>query len=137
VTEMPPHQILANGVRLWAWCAWDTLFLPELLDTTVEVTSVSPVGKEAVKLRVAPDRVQFAAPEDVVASFLKPEAPFDSDVIASFCHFVHFFPSSARGEEWVSEHPGTFLLSLTDAFELARISNLGFATALQTHKPLD
>jgi alkylmercury lyase len=29
VAEMPPHQLEAEGVRHWAWCAWDTLFLPD------------------------------------------------------------------------------------------------------------
>jgi hypothetical protein len=36
------------------------------------------------------------------------------------------------GEGWVGRPPGTFLLSLPDAFELARISNRRLATALAT-----
>jgi alkylmercury lyase len=130
VAEMPPHQIIARGVRLWAWCAWDTLFLPELLDATVQVTSVSPGVEAAIELQVAPGGVEAVTPAQVVVSFLKPEAPFDSDVITSFCHFVHFFPSREAGDRWVADHPRTFLLSLADAFELARISNRRFATVL-------
>lgn len=129
--EMPPHEIEADGVRLWGWCAWDTLFLPELLGRTVQVRSVCPSSQMTIGLRVAPDRVESAAPDGVIVSFLKPDGPFDSDVITSFCHFVHFFASSALGEQWVQGHPGTFLLSLPDAFELAHISNRRFATALQ------
>lgn len=131
VAEMPPHQIEAGGVKLWAWCAWDTLFLPELLDMTIRVTSVSPGRGEAVELSVAPDRVQSVSPADVLVSFLKPDAPFDSDVITSFCHFVHFFPSPISGEQWVGTHPGTFLISLADAYELAGISNRRFKDALR------
>jgi alkylmercury lyase len=130
IVDMPPHQIIAKGVTLWAWCAWDTLFLPEVLGRTVQVMSVPPRSKETIELRVAPYRVESVSPSDVVVSFLMPDAPFDSDVITSFCHFVHFFPSRPQGEPWVKEHPGTFLLSLVDAFELARISNRRFATAL-------
>jgi Alkylmercury lyase len=56
--------------------------------------------------------------------------PFDSDVITSFCHVVHFFSSPALGNQWVQGHRGTFLLSRPDAFELARLSNRRFASAL-------
>jgi hypothetical protein len=92
--------------------------------------AVAPGGEETIELRVAPDRVESIAPGDAVVSFLKPDAAFDDNVIASFCHFVHFFPSQAAGEVWVDNHPGTFVLSLRDAFELARISNRRFAAAL-------
>jgi alkylmercury lyase len=130
VAEMPPHEIEAGGVRLSAWCAWDTLFLPEVLGTSIRVRSVSPGSHESIQLEVEPDRVVSTAPEGLVVSFLRPDAPFDSDVITSFCHFVHFFALPEAGKRWVEEHPGTFLLSLSDAFELARLSNRRFATAL-------
>ena len=100
------------------------------LNTTVRVTSVCPGSREGIELTVAPDRVKSVAPKNVVVSFLQPDEPFDSDVITSFCHFVHFFTSPALGEQWVEEHPRTFLLSLPDAFELARLSNRRFAIAL-------
>ena len=59
-----------------------------------------------------------------MVSFLSPEGRFDGNVITSFCHFIHFFASRRAGEQWIARHPGTFLLSLADAFELARLSNL-------------
>ena len=69
-------------------------------------------------------------PDGVVVSFLSPERRFDGNVITSFCHFVHFFASRQGGEQWVERHPGTFLLSLPDAIELARLSNLMLAKAI-------
>jgi alkylmercury lyase len=30
ITEMP-HSLVVDGVQLYAWCAWDTLFLPAIL----------------------------------------------------------------------------------------------------------
>ena len=38
-----PHQLAIDGQRLSAWCAWDTLFLPQLLGKRVEVESSLPV----------------------------------------------------------------------------------------------
>jgi alkylmercury lyase len=124
VTEMPPHELVAGDVKLWAWCAWDTLFLPARLGTVIQVRSVCPITNATVELRVAPDHVEGVTPDGVVVSFLSPEGRFDGNVITSFCHFIHFFASRRAGEQWIARHPGTFLLSLADAFELARLSNL-------------
>jgi hypothetical protein len=44
-------------------------------------------------------------------------------VIQGFCHFVHFFVSEVAGKTWTERHPGTFLLSLAEAFELGRKVN--------------
>lgn len=70
------------------------------------------------------------APSTVV-SFLRPEGKFDAHVIESFCHYVHFFASPEAAETWTAEHPGTFTLSLTEAFEIAQLTNRAkFAAAL-------
>ena len=57
-------------------------------------------------------------------SFLSPQQPWDDDLIASFCCFAQFFASPEAGSRWVGEHPGTFLLSLADAFEVGRRFNV-------------
>jgi alkylmercury lyase-like protein len=44
-------------------------------------------------------------------------------VVANFCHFVHFFHSSEAGEIWIAEHPGTFLLSIEEAYALGKGKN--------------
>lgn len=38
-------------------------------------------------------------------------------------HFVHFFASAETGRRWTAAHPGTFLLTLDDAFALGRLVN--------------
>jgi alkylmercury lyase len=124
ITEMPPHELIVGNVKLWAWCAWDTVFLPARLGTVIQVRSVCPITNATVELRVAPDHVESVAPDGVVVSFVSPERRFDSNVITSFCHFIHFLASRRAGEQWIEHHPGTFLLSLPEAFELARLSNL-------------
>jgi hypothetical protein len=42
------------------------------------------------------------------------------DVIERFCHFIHLFASREAAENWVREHPGTFVISIEDAFEVGR-----------------
>jgi alkylmercury lyase len=119
-----PHRFTIDGRRLSAWCAWDTLFLPELLGRTAEVETVSPDGRAPVRLTVSPDRVERVEPRNAVMSFLLPHAAsFQKDVVTSFCHFIHFFPSREAGERWTAGRPGTFALSMDDALVLARRKN--------------
>ena len=120
---VPTHAIEVQGRRLFAWCAWDTLFLPGILGAEARVESACPVTEETISLLVRPDGVAETSHPQAVVSFLVPSTAFDADVIQSFCHFVHFFASREAGEAWSAEHPGTFLLSLEDAFELGRLVN--------------
>jgi alkylmercury lyase len=123
VVEMPPHELVLDGRTLWAWCAWDTLFLPRRLDATLDVKSRCPTTGQQISLRVGPDGVKAVEPAEVVVSFLEPSRPFDSDVVASFCHYIHFFVDADAGEKWTAERPRTFLISLDDAFEIGRLTN--------------
>lgn len=119
-----PHQLTIDGQGLSAWCAWDTLFLPELLGKPGEVESRSP-GGDVVKLIVTPADVDHVEPTDAQVSFLMPDAAeLQKDIVNTFCHFVHFFPSRPAGEAWAAQHPaGTFILSVAEAHEIARLKN--------------
>ena len=123
VVEMGHHRIHLDGRPLSAWCAWDTLFLPELLGETAYVTSRSPASDAEISLTVTPTGPIDIRPPDTVVSFLLPETEFDADVIQRFCHFVHFFASPGDGERWTAQHPGTFLLSVDDAYSLGQLTN--------------
>lgn len=118
-----PHRFRVDGRRLHTWCAWDALFIPELVGRTAEVDSVSPTSGDRVRLTVASDAIQAVEPEGTVISMLAPTEHFDDEVVAGFCHFVHFFTSVSDAQPWLAEHPRTFLLSLDEAFELGRKTN--------------
>jgi alkylmercury lyase len=132
ITELSPmHRLEVDGRDLFGWCAWDTLFLPEILDATARVESACPTTGETISLVVSPRGVVETSHPGAVVSFLTPDQSFDADVIQSFCHFVHFFASREAGEAWTAGHPGTFLLPLDDAFELGRrVNALNFPAAL-------
>lgn len=121
------HRFTVDGRTLWTWCAWDSLFLPELLNATARVESPDPETDEPVRLTVTPERIEAAQPEGAVVSFLLPGADgfttSAANVMATFCHRVLFFGSQESGERWVARHEGTFLYSLAEAFELARRLN--------------
>ena len=127
-----PHRMRVDGRELYAWCAWDTLFLPALLGTSVEVESSCRVTGAPVRLMVTPRGVESAEPAGLSVSFLSSEAEaMNADVITSFCHYVHFFSSREAAKPWLQEHPETFLLSLADAYEFgSRMNRARYGTAL-------
>ena len=119
-----PHQLMIDGRRLSAWCAWDTLFLPSLLAKPAEVESRSPGLAGAVKLTVTPTGVKHLEPNDAHVSFVLPNATdVQKDIVNTFCHFVHFFPSRQAGEAWASQRHGTFILSVAEAHAIALLKN--------------
>ncbi|MDA8110643.1 MAG: organomercurial lyase [Betaproteobacteria bacterium] len=123
VKEMP-HRLHGDAIAASAWCAWDTLWLPALLEATVDVASRCAQSGEPVRLRVSPDRIESVAPAATVLSFLEPDVgKLRANATASFCHFVHFFRDRVAAEQWVVAHPGTFVTSLGEAFDLGRRVN--------------
>lgn len=119
------HAFEVAGGRLSTWCAWDALFIPELIGQKAFVSSADPVTGEGVSLTVGRRGIEEASSPEVAVSFLDPSAvDFDDDVILNFCNYVHFFASADSASRWVDEHPGTFLLSLAEAFDLGRRVNL-------------
>jgi alkylmercury lyase len=117
-TKPTPHQFTVKSRTLWTWCAYDSLFLPELLGETAAVESRDPESGQSIRLTVSPTRIEAAEPADIVVSMISPSAwdlTSAARVMASACHFIFFFASRASAERWQSRHPQTVLLPLNDA----------------------
>lgn len=124
VEEMK-HCLEVNGTIVYAWCAWDTLFLPALIGASAAVFSRCAQTDEPIRLTVSPERIDSLEAASVVISFLEPdERELRENVSASFCHFVHFFRDREAGSRWTARHPGTFLLTLDEAFEIGQRVNV-------------
>ncbi len=123
---IPPmsHRFKVNGQTLYTWCAWDSLFIPEIIKKTARVESACPVTGDRIQLTVAPEGVKELDPANIVMSFITPKAAkIRENVILNFCHYVHFFSSAEAGSKWVSENGGTLILSLDEAYYLGRKKN--------------
>jgi alkylmercury lyase len=130
------HKFIVSGQELYTWCAWDALFIPELLDATAWVESTCPETKSPVRLEVAPDGVKMVEPVETVVSFLLPDElrieQTAAETMKTFCHRVHFLASPEAGRAWTARDPGTFVLSLEDALTLAQMLNAcRFGSVLQ------
>ncbi len=118
------HRMLVDGKGSYAWCAWDTLFIPELLNKTVKVASSCPVTNHRIELIVSPTQDEATNDKPLYLSFLQPDMDkMHDDVTTNFCHFVYFFDSKSTAEKWLAEHAGTFLLTLEEAFRIAKEVN--------------
>jgi alkylmercury lyase len=119
------HRFYVNGVRMSAWCAGDTLFLPAMLDQTATVESESPVSGEKIRLRVSPQRVEEVSPSSAVLSMIivEPDRADMSSVESiwsTFCHHIYFFGTREEAEQWAAGRNDIEILPVSEGFELTR-----------------
>jgi alkylmercury lyase len=119
---MRPHRIRHAWTELSAWCAFDPLFVARVIGD-LQVATTDPITGEAITYRISQDgAITDASHPRAVLSFLHPDQPWDDNVMTTFCHYVLHFTSPATARRWTAGHPGTFMVSLDDAAELARRS---------------
>lgn len=117
------HKLMMNGQTVWAWCAGDSLFLPELLGKSARIESTDPESDELVELTVSPSGIELVSHDNVYVSMNSPEVWDTStaeSTIKSACHYIFFFASRETGERWVTALPETILLPLPATFELVQ-----------------
>jgi alkylmercury lyase len=114
------HRFVVAERQLYTWCAWDTLFLPALLDQSADVQSICPVSGTVVRLAVDPHGVRRADPEPLWVSFPPPAATSTADITGTFCCHVHFLATRAAADHWLRGHPEGTVLDLDSAYELGR-----------------
>lgn len=125
------HSLEVDGHTLYAWCALDTLFLPELLGHPARVRSTCPETGEAISLTVDSAGVHDVAPEGAVMTLHEVSGLDLEDVVGTFCCYVHFFASDRAARDWAERREGTYVVSIADGFEYGRLYNRGlFGAAL-------
>lgn len=105
----------------YAWCAWDSLFLPTVLDRPLAVSARDGLTGEAIELTVTATGVDQVTPEGTVVSFLAPAGEWEADIVTSFCHKVLFFANQDNADRWIADQADPlFTLSVDEAFEVGR-----------------
>ena len=114
------HSFVVVGRHLHTWCAWDTLFLPALLNMTAHIRSTCPMTGCEVELVVGPAGVERAEPAPLHVSF-PPVATTDTDnITSSFCCHVHFLAGDDAAHAWQNAHPDGEVRALETAYALGR-----------------
>jgi len=127
------HRLTVGDHALYTWCAFDALFVPELLDRPARVASACPMTGTEIRLTVTPGGVSAVAPAETVMSFVMPDDPhYRADIRATFCRHVNFLASKDAGVAWRAANPEAVILTLDEAHALGRIRNqVGFGDALE------
>ena len=121
------HRFDVNGISLRTWCAWDTLFLTQIIGEETMVESESPQSGTTVRIRLNKNGVEGSVPESAVITIVNidPDVHDVSSMEAiwgNFCHQVYFFPSRDEADEWASEKNNIEVLAVDEAFELGRLA---------------
>lgn len=125
-TQPTDHRLEVGGRTLYGWCAWDTLFLPEILGVPGRVSSRCPATDNLITLRVESDGPKDVNPRQAVVSLLNPDRAdvAGNAVISSFCHHIRFLTSPEAWDDWArNTDNGTFMVTVSEAWELGRKVN--------------
>ena len=138
-TRHSRHSLVVDDRRLYTWCAWDAMFIPELLGVTAMIESACPETGNPVRLRVDSKGIERMSDREPVLSFTVPDQASQitsaDQTILSFCSYVNLFDSRQAGTTWISTRPGTFLLSVADGFTLAKRYNAARYAAVLHGEP--
>ncbi len=113
-----------RGHDMWAWCAWDALFIPASVGEAASVSAEDPLSGKTVSLTVTASGVKDVQPLEAVMTFALPGmAAFPNFATFSFQKTVHFFESRASAETWARQNPGPVVVSLDEGIRLSRLMN--------------
>lgn len=117
-----PHEIGSGRRTLYAWCAFDCMFLPGVLGIPLEIRSACPVSGAEIFLRVSTETVERVSPPNTVISFVTPDAAVaQRDLRRVFCRHVRFYQSAGAAAS--KQSAGITLLTPRLAHRLGAIRN--------------
>ena len=116
-----PHSIIIKEETLYTWCAFDTLFIPLILNEHAYVKSSCPVSGVNISFTVTPDGIKECNPETAFISLVTPKiSHLKGNVRGCFCCNIHFFNAEDAALSWLGGHDKAFILPINEASELAR-----------------
>jgi alkylmercury lyase len=112
------HRFIVRDTVLYTWCAWDGLFLPELLGTDALIESHCPHTGEEIQVSIGADGIRETSPDRVWVSMVNCSIG-TQDVLDAFCRHVNFLADTGQA----TCVDGSLTLSIDEAFELGRRVN--------------
>jgi alkylmercury lyase len=119
-----PYRFRVRSNDLYAWCGFDTLFLPRLLAEPAQVDTRCPVTGEQIRLSLESDgRITTASPDTTVVAIAGPTVTANCSTTgpaSPVCSQMPLFNDAVAGEQWAEHHPGVAIVDLNEAVQLAR-----------------
>jgi alkylmercury lyase len=116
------HRLRVNGSTLYAWCAFDAMFLPGFLGQRVEIESADPISGDPIRLTITPEGPTSYSPESTMLSIAIPGVSCSIERQgpgSEVCDQMHFFSSPESAQVWLDQHPGAVMLTVEQAYQAA------------------
>jgi hypothetical protein len=112
-----PHWVETPSGSWWAWCAWEALAIPILLDTPAIIHTSSGAEGTPMQIEIRDGR---AADEETVFHISPPMARWWDDVTYT-CGTMVFFDSAAAVDAWCRRHniPRGAIVTLRQGLQLS------------------
>jgi alkylmercury lyase len=114
------HLLLHNNAKIYTWCAFDTLFLAELLIGPVSISSSCPTCHKTITCEVTNGVLTTLNRTETVMSFIIPsKEDYFENLRSAFCCKVHFFCDEQCGNGWENLLPEIDFIGLAESLVIA------------------
>lgn len=121
------HYVSHNNSKVYTWCAFDTLFLADLLVKPVSISSNCPTCCKAIAFTVTDRDLTSLEDTDIVMSFIIPnKIDYCEDLQNTFCCKVHFFCNDQCGSDWKNLSAKIGFFGLAESLVIAQERNRQF-----------
>jgi alkylmercury lyase len=114
------HKFRVEGKTLYAWCSYDAIYLPGVIGKQAEIESIDPYSGEPIQVKISLDGEIDLKPEGVVVTVVGIDADSTGGAESPRCSQMHFFQSYENAKKWSSAYADVSILTVHQAFELAR-----------------
>ena len=116
------HELVINGTRFWAWCAFDVIGIFGALYASGSARSLDPFSNEIIPLEF-----MNGIPQDGNLTIFMADLPNKGSVCDSWCSKVNFFTSVQSAKAWSQANDATgCLISVGALVPVAREVWSGF-----------
>jgi hypothetical protein len=114
------HRLRVADATVFAWCAWDPLFLAAIVGPTRVATNDPTTGDTIAYHIDSSGAISDLSHPTAALSFLRPDGPWDDTIVSTFCHYVRMFRDGDAARHWTTMNEGTFVISMAEAVDLAQ-----------------
>lgn len=118
--NLTPHRISIDGKVLYAWCAYDAIYIPGVVGKSAQITSEDPNTDGLIDIFITPSGLARIHPEGTVISVVGPEEDMRGGANSPRCSKMHFFESRDSADEWFQDPSGISFLSVEEVYEIAK-----------------
>jgi alkylmercury lyase len=117
------HLFIMDEAKLYTWCAFDALFLPEILRKPAALITQCPGSGAELTVQLAPGQVRAAPPGCVVSIVMPGTKSCRDNLRKAFCDHVNLFKDEQTFMIWSKGRQDVRCVTLGEAEVFARQRN--------------